>query len=312
MPLDPRLRPVLEQAGLLKTPGPPPAAEVLLAEQRAGLPDTPNPDNERLQPVARVDELRIPGPAGVVAARLYTPEGDGPFGLLAYLHGGGWVAGGLESHDLGCRRICREGGCLVLAVEYHLPPEHTFPAGLEDCYAALCWIAEHAPEHNGDPAHLAVGGDSGGGNFAAALALMARDRGGPPLAFQLLLVPVLDFDVGAPSWREYDGYLATREEFLVARDLYLVYPEQQTQSYAAPALAPDLRGLPPALILTAECDPMRDSGERYGRRLQQAGVPVTISRYPGMVHAFMALGAVVPEAANGAFAEVAQTLRSVL
>lgn len=313
MPLDPRIQAFLEQTKLLFKAGSIPREPmILLAELRA--------NDERVkplvaqailrEPVAHVENLVIPGPAGVIPVRIYTPEGGGPFPILVYFHGGGWVSGSIDTHDLGCRHLCREACCLVLSVDYRLPPEHKFPVGLEDCYAAVCWMVAHAERFQGDSTRVAVSGDSGGGNFAAVTALICRDRSGPNLVFQLLLVPVLDFQVNTPSWKDYDGYMMTREEFLICRDFYLSHENEQVHPYAAPLLAPDLHGLPPALIITAECDPVRDGGEYYGQRLLSAGVPTTISRYNGMVHGFMGMRNVVPQEAEAALNEATLALRT--
>ena len=313
MSLDPRIQTFLEQTGLLfKTESLPREPLVLLAELRA--------NDERVkpfvtqaslrEPVAHVENLMIPGPIEAIPVRLYTPEGSGPFPILVYFHGGGWVAGSVDTHDLGCRRLCREACCLVMSVDYRLPPEHKFPAGLEDCYAAVRWMYVHAIQWQGDPSRIAVGGDSGGGNFAAVIALMCWNRGGPDLIFQLLMVPVMDFQVSTSSWKDYDGYMVTKEEFLICRDFYLSHEDEQTNPYAAPLLAPDLRDLPPALIITAECEPMRDGAERYGERLLAANVPTTVSRYNGMVHGFMGMKAVVPQEAEAAFQEATLALRT--
>jgi len=312
MPLDPRLQAFLEQTGLLTQPGSTPREpEVLLAELRA------NDEKAKplvalaseLEPVAHVENLVIPGPAGDIPVRLYTPQGTGAFPVLLFFHGGG-VAGNLDTHEIMCRCLCREASCLVLSVGFRLPPEHKFPAGLEDCYTATCWMATHAAQFQGDPARIAVGGDSGGGNLAAAIALMSRDRGGPALAFQLLLWPVTDFQLTTSSWKDYDGYMITGEEFLIFRDFYLTGEKEQSRPYAAPLLASDLYGLPPALIITAECDPLRDGGEQYGQRLLEAGVPATVSRYNGMAHGFMHLRTVVPTQANQAFSEASHALQT--
>jgi len=200
-------------------------------------------------------------------------------------------------------------GCLVVSVDYRLAPEHKFPAGLEDCYAATCWMAAYAAEFQGDPTRIAVSGDSGGGYLAAATALMIRDRGGPALVFQLVLWPSMDFRLTTTSWKDYDGYLISSEEFLIFREIYLPNEAEQSNPYAVPSLAPDLHGLPPALVITAECDPLRDGGEEYGQRLREAGVPATISRYEGMVHGFMYMRNLVPQEAQQAFTEATDALR---
>ena len=311
MPLDPRIQAFLEQAGLLTQPGSTPRKqEVLLAEQRATAEKSKPMAalTSELEPVAHVENLVIAGPAGDLPVRLYTPEGTGPLLVLLFFQKS-WCAGNLDTHEIMCRGLCRGAGCLVLTVDYRLAPEHPFPAGLEDCYAATCWMAAHAAEFQGDPARMAVGGESGGGNFAAAIALMIRDRGGPALVFQLLLCPVADFRLTTASWRDYSGYMFTREEFVIVREFYVPHEEEQANPYATPGLSPNLHGLPPALVITAECDPVRDGGERYGQRLLEAGVPTTVSRYDGMVHSFMHMRTLVPQA-NQALAEAIHALRN--
>ena len=307
MPLDPRIQAFLEQTGLLTQPGSiPREPEVLLAEERAK--QVVVAPGSKLEPTAHVENRVIPGPAGDLPVRLYTPEGTGPFPILLFFQKS-WCQGNLDTHEIMCRSLCRGAGCLVLTVDYRLAPEDPFPAGLEDCYAATCWMAAHAAEVQGDPARIAVGGESGGGNFAAAIALMSRDRGGPALVFQLLLCPAADYRVTTPSWRDYNGYLIPREEFLIVRDFYVPHEKEHSHPYAAPSLAPDLHGLPAALVITAECDPMRDEGEQYGQRLLEAGIPATVSRYDGMVHGFMHLRTLVPQA-NQALAEAIHALRT--
>ena len=312
MPLDPRLQAFLEQAKLLTQPGSVPREPmVLLAEERAAI-EKAKPMAAlagQQEPGARVENLVIAGPAGDLRVRLYTPEGEGPIPVLMFFQKSS-CAGDLDTHEWMCRYLCREAGCLVMTVDYRLAPEHPFPAGLEDCYAATSWMAAHAAQFQGDPARIAVGGESGGGNFAAAIALMSRDRRGPVLVFQLLICPVGDFRLTTTSWKDYDGYMIREKEFLIVRDFYIPHEEERTHPYAAPSLAPDLHGLPPALIITAECDPVRDGGEYYGQRLKETGVPATVSRYDGMVHSFMHMRTIVPEQANAALAAAAQALRS--
>jgi acetyl esterase len=311
MPLDPRLQGFLEQAGLLMRPGSVPREpEVLLAEERANVEKVKSMVAlaSELEPVAHVENLMIAGPAGDLLVRLYTPEGTGPFPVLMFFQKS-WCHGNLDTHEIMCRGLCRGAGCLVLIVDYRLAPEDPFPAGLEDCYTATCWMAAHSAEFQGDPTRIAVGGESGGANFAAAIALMSCDRGGPSLVFQLLICPAADFRLTTASWRDYDGYLIHREEFLIVRDFYVPREKEQSNPYAAPSLAPDLHGLPAALVITAECDPMRDGGEQYGQRLLEVGIPATVSRYDGMVHGFMHMRTLVPQA-NQALAEAIQALRT--
>jgi acetyl esterase len=309
MPLDPRLQAFMEQTGLLVKPGSVPREhEVLLAELRESAKKVIIVPESELAPIAQVENHAIPGPVGDIPVRLYTPEGTGPFPVLLFFQKS-WCAGNLDTHEIICRSLCHGAGCLVMTVDYRLAPEDPFPAALEDCYAATCWIAAHAAEFHGEPKRIAVGGESGGGNFAAAIALISRDRGGPALTFQLLICPAADFRVTTASWKDYDGYMMNREEFLIVRDFYAPSEDERLNPYAAPSLAPNLHELPPALIITAECDPLRDGGELYGQRLLEAGVPVTVSRYDGMVHSFMHLRSLVPQA-NQALDEAIQALRN--
>ena len=309
MPLDPKLQAFMERTGLLTKPGSAPRRpEVILAESRESVKQATVAPGSTLEPVAHIENLVIPGPAGDLPVRLYTPEGIGPFPVLMFFQKS-WVHGNLDTHEMMCRSLCGGADCLVMTVDYRLAPENPFPAAVEDCYAATSWMSVHATEFQGDPTRIAVGGESGGGNFAAAVALMSRDRGGPTLIFQLLICPAADFRVTTDSWKDYDGYIIPKEEFLIVRDFYAPSEEERLHPYAAPSLASNLHQLPPALIITAECCPMRDGGELYGRRLLEAGVPATVSRYDGMVHGFMHLGSMVPQA-NQALDEVIHALRT--
>ncbi len=309
MTLDPRLKVSMEQTGLLMKPASAPRRpEVLLAESRESVKQATIDPGSTLEPVAQIENFVIPGPAGDLPVRLYTPEGIGPFPVLMFFQKS-WCMGNLDAHEKMCRNLCRGAGCLVMTVDYRLAPEFPFPAAIEDCYAATFWMAVNASEFQGDPTRIAVGGESGGGNFAAAVALMSRDRGGPTLIFQLLICPAADFRVTTDSWKDYDGYIIPKEEFLIIRDFYTPSEEERLHPYAAPSLASNLHQLPPALIITAECDPMRDGGELYGQRLMEAGVPATVSRYDGMIHIFMHLGSLVPQA-NQALDEIIHALRA--
>ena len=283
MPLDPQAQALLEQMkqmGLGYTPDltVERASETLKAMQAV------RPQGE---PVARVEDRMIPGPAGEIPTRIYTPQGGGPFPVLVFFHTGGWQVGDLDTQDPLCRRITNRAGCIVVSVDYRLAPEHPFPATVEDSYAATRWVATHAAEFQGDPSRIAVGGDSSGGNLATVIALVARDQGGPKLVFQLMMFPATDFRLNTPSMEECgEGYNVTRPMMVWIRNNYLPDPADWIHPLASPLLAPDLSGLPPALIMTAEYDPLRDDGELYGKRLQAAGVPVRISRYDGMLHDF--------------------------
>jgi acetyl esterase len=249
-------------------------------------------------PVAAVEDRFIPGPAGDLAVRVYTPEGRGPFPLLLYFHGGGWVLGNLDTHDAICRALCAGADCVVVSVDYRLAPEHRFPAALDDCLAAMRWAAAHATEIGADPARIAVAGDSAGGNLAAATALCARDEGEPELRGQVLIYPSVSYPSPlSPSYIENaEGYGMTREAAVWFWNQYLADRRQATNPLAAPLLAPDLSGLPPALVITAQYDVLRDEGELYARRLRMAGVPARLSRYDGMNHGFADLIGILDQA----------------
>jgi acetyl esterase len=262
------------------------------------------------EPVAAVSNRTIPGPAGDIPVRIYTPAGELPFAVLVYFHGGGWAIGDLDTHDPVCRTLTNAAGCMVISVDYRLAPENKFPAAAEDCYAATAWVASNAASIGGDPALLSVGGDSAGGNLAAVVSQMARDRGGPSLAFQLLVYPVTD---GACDTRSYtenaEGYLLTRDAMLWFWDHYARDAEDKLNAYASPLRAENVAGLPPALVVTAEYDPLRDEGEAYGERLRAAGVPVQVTRYDGMIHGFFGMTSIMDKA-GAAMREASAALRA--
>ncbi|MBN9389783.1 MAG: alpha/beta hydrolase [Chloroflexi bacterium] len=259
--------------------------------------------------IAKVEDLVVPGPTGQVPVRVYTPAGSGPFPALLYSHGGGWVNCDLDTHEVICRSLANGAGCIVVSVDYRQSPEYKFPSGLEDCYAVLTWLAASAAELNVDPARLAVGGDSSGGNFAAALALMARDRGGPDLALQLLIYPITDLRLETPSMaRNGTGYALTEEDMEWYREQYIRDEADIENPLVSPGLAADLTGLPSAFILTAEFDPLVDEAEIYGERLAEAGVPVKVSCYDGQIHGFVRMTAVI-DRSYVALAECSQVLK---
>jgi acetyl esterase len=264
------------------------------------------------EPVAEVGDRKIGGPNGPIPIRVYRPAAGDALPALVFFHGGGFVICDLESHDRQCRALANASGCVVVSVDYRLAPEHKFPAAAEDAYAATRYVAEHAAELGVDPGRIAVGGDSAGGNLAAVVALMARDRGGPGLGFQLLIYPLVDFEDASPSMQQYDqGHFLTREFMEWCARQYLARAADGRTAYASPLNAPDFAGLPPAMVITAECDPLRDQGEAYARRLQSAGVPVELKRYEGMIHPFFSLAGIV-DTARTAVADAASALRRAL
>lgn len=254
-------------------------------------------------------DIAIPGPAGDMPARRYRPTDGEPEGLLVYFHGGGFVRGDLDTHDPLCRALAGTASATVLSVAYRRAPEHPFPAAVEDAIAATAWAT------GGSAGPVAVGGDSSGGNLAAVAALAARDGGGTPLAAQLLLYPVTDATMSAPSLDELgEGRMLTRAMMEWFYDQYLPDPAQRDHPRASPLLAQRHDGLPPAIVVTAGQDPVRDDGERYAARLQQAGTPVHHLRYPGTIHSFILYAGALERGRQGieaVGAELRRTLREV-
>ncbi len=326
MPLDPQMQAVVDRdAADYAPPG-----EHTSVEDRRRM--TSQSASRAVAPdVARTADQVVPTPGGPVPVRVYwpaqtavSPEGAGdsppagePAGtdrlpLLVWFHGGGFVLGDLAGADATVRDLCAGSGAVVASVDYPLAPEHPFPAAPEACWAVTSWLAEHAAELGADGARVAVGGESAGGNLAAVTALLARDRGGPPLAFQLLVYPVTDLLASYPSVRENgDAYLLTTAWMDWFYCHYLAGSGREKDPLASPIYAEDLALLPPALVITAECDPLRDEGEAYAERLRLAGVKVTASRYDGMIHGFFGMTAEV-EVARRAMAEAIAALRTAL
>jgi len=260
-------------------------------------------------PIASVSERTVQGPGGDLKLRIYTPPGTGPFPVIVFFHGSGFVLCSLDTHDGMCRNLCAGAAALVISVDYRLAPEHRFPAAPEDCLFATRWAHAHAASLNGDPTRLAVAGDSAGGNLAAVTALRIRDEGGPALAAQLLIYPATAHASSAmPSYTENaEGYGLTRAtmEWFWA---HYADANAATNPHAAPLLARDLTRLPPALVQTAEYDPLRDEGDRYADRLREAGVPTQHSKWPGMNHGFLFWAGKLPKATE-AMAEATTWLR---
>lgn len=308
MPVDPVFRALLELPGVELHPPPP---ELGAAGLRATLAANPLPPVAK-ETVHEVRELTVPGPAGAVRVRLYRPSAATDLPLVVFFHGGGFVIGDLETHDPLCRSLARVSGCAVASVEYRLAPEARFPAPLEDCYAAIEQLAARARGLGVDGGRLAVCGDSSGGNFAAVTAVLARDRGGPRLAYQALIYPVTDLACESASARELSqGYMLTSDMMRWFAECYLGDSAQAANPLASPLRATKLGGLAPATVITAEFDPLRDEGEAYADRLREAGVPVVARRYLGMLHGFMSIPYVTPVAGR-AIADVGLDLRAAL
>ena len=284
MPLAPEIENLLAAINALPPMHQTPIAQLRKTRERIGATD--------IQPVGDVVDRTIPGPGGVIPLRLYAPAGEADnLALVIFFHGGGFVFGSVDGYyDHVCRVVCAHAGCRVISVAYRLAPEDKFPAATDDCYAALQWAVMHGRELGVDTAKVFVAGGSAGANLAAVTALRARDSGGPALCGQLLFYPLTDYHTPptASSLACARGYYLTRADVIWFWEQYLRDEADARNPYAAPLQALTLAGLPPALVITAEYDPLRDEGERYAQRMRDDGVPVTLSRYAGMIHGFLA------------------------
>ncbi len=286
---------------------PPEAREWYLKARAVANPEPPE--------LTSVKALVIPGPGGGIPARLYIPKTlrhrDGLSPCLVFFHGGGWVIGDLDSHDVVCRILADEGSVLVISVDYRLAPEHKFPAAIDDAIAATRWIADNAMQLNVDVEQLFVGGDSAGGNLAAIVAIDARDNDGPKLKGQMLIYPATDFRMDHPSHSEPEtSCLLTHNVIRWFADHYLTSAEDIDNWRASPARVNDLQGLPPAYVLIAGADPLRDEGDDYARRLAEAGVAVKLKHYPGQFHGFITMGKILPKA-NDALHDIGGWLKGL-
>jgi len=247
--------------------------------------------------MAAVHDLTLEGPDSPIPVRVYRPKANGISPVLVFFHGGGWVIGDLDTHDGLCRELASRTQALVVSVHYRLAPEHPYPAAAEDCHAAVCQVARLAAQWGGDSDRMAVAGDSAGGNLAAVVCQMIRDRGGPRLRYQLLVYPVTDSACNTASYRDNaEGYFLTATAMRWFWGLYHASPEKLTEPYASPLRAGDFSNLPDALVLTAEYDVLRDEGEAYGRALEAAGVEVEVVRHDGMIHGFFHMYTLIPKA----------------
>lgn len=294
MPLDPH---IAEMLSMMQEEGIPPMHEVGPQAARAQLVQLTcgNRTPEQIVAVADTRELQLPGAEGDLQARAYLPEGEGPFPVIAFFHGGGWVVGDLDTHDNVARNLCHGCRAAVISVAYRLAPEHPFPAAVEDAIAASRWIAGHPAELGGNKL-FAVAGESAGGNLAAVVAQTLHAEG-VPVVGQFLMYPVVDFDGGYPSESEYrTGYFLEEETSAWFARQYLSGWKDTNDPRLSPLHAADLSGLPPTVLVTAEYDALRDQGEAYGEALRAAGVPTQMERCAGMIHAFFDMGAISPAA----------------
>jgi acetyl esterase len=283
------------------------ARELYLKGCQAASPEPPE--------LASIAPLEIPSPHGAIPARVYTPQRrrdkSGLAPALVFFHGGGWVIGNLDTHDVACQKLAHEGEMIVIAVDYRLAPEHKFPAAVEDAITATQWIAANATRLGIDASRLAIGGDSAGGNLAAVVALSARETGGPAIAGQLLVYPATDFTMRYPSHSEPEtSVLLTHSVIRWFRDHYLNGPADGDDWRASPARAKTLANLPAAYVLTAGADPLRDEGADYAQRMKDAGVAVTYRHFPGQFHGFFTMGKFL-EQSNVAISEIGIWLKGL-
>jgi acetyl esterase len=292
--MDPKAQIVGEFVKSIRVPGYFPPLPELRQQLRTmvTLMDEPAP------PLPRVQDIHIPGPAGAMPARVYDPEGmaGAVRPAVAYFHGGGWVQGDLETHHGLCARLALGSGALVVSLDYRLAPEHKFPAAVEDCAAAYRWLRASGREIGADPSRVAVAGDSAGGNLSAVVSQLAAAEGLPVPTCQALIYPAVDFALDTPSHRELEhGHVIPRDRILWYSEQYLRGEADRADPRAAPLRAADLRGQPPALVITAGFDPLRDEGRAYADRLREAGVDVVYREYPGQIHAFVSLTKAIPQ-----------------
>ena len=297
----------------LSEQGLPPLYRLSLEDARETYRELSVPD-EPPSSVASVTERTIPGPETEIPIRIYTPAGEGPFPPLVFFHGGGWLLGDLETHDALCRELANASDCVVVAVDYRLAPEHRFPAGLEDCYAAVRWVANNAETIDARPDTLAIAGDSAGGALTVGVGLLARDRDGPAIDYQVLAYPVTNYAFDTESYEENaQGYFLTRKDMERFWDGYLRSELDGRHPYASPLRTQNLDGLPSSLVLTSGFDPLRDEGRQFATRLSEAGVPTQSVQYEDMIHGFLTMLADPElERAHEAIEEIGAAVRSEL
>ncbi len=299
---DPQMKAVLDQLKALggkpieklsaaearKQPGPPDAVKALLKKRGQSIAP---------QPVAKVEDRTVPGQGGAIPARVYTPDGAGPFPVVVYIHGGGWVIANINAYDASCRALCNDAKCVVVSVGYRQAPEYKFPAAHEDCYVATQYIMRNADQFGGDPKRVAIAGESAGGNLATAVCLMAKARSGLMPIHQLLVYPITNYAFDTPSYRENaNAKPLNRPMMMWFFSKYLRTPADGRSPLVSPLRAPSLGGLPPATVINAQIDPLRSEGKAYADRLRAQGVPVCYRLYPGVTHEFFGMRPVLDKA----------------
>lgn len=279
---------------------------------REAMSAAPAPENLEVPPVANVEQRQIAVDGGEITVRIYTPSGEGPFPLLVYYHGGGWVIGDLETSDAGCRLLAEETKRVVVSVEYRLAPEFKFPIPIEDSYTALCWARDHASELNAKADDIVVSGDSAGGNIATVMTIISRDQNGPAITAQALIYPVTNLDFTTPSYEKFaDGYGLDKDLMIWFGEYYVNEEKDYKNPYVSPLLHQDVSGLPPAVIVAAENDVLLDEGAAYRDRLKESGVNVEYSIIPGSVHGYFSNMAVFAEETKTTVQSIAQFLSSI-
>ena len=310
--LDPQAKAVID---LIIKSGRPPYHQMTPADARKMFRETRPASTPPAPEIGAVRELAAEGPAGPIPMRLYRPKGvlaSTALPVLVFFHGGGWVIGDMETHDVLCRQLTAGAEISVVNVDYRLAPEHKFPAAVDDAWAATKWVVAHAAELGVDARRVAVGGDSAGGNLAAVVALMARDAGAPSIGLQVLIYPVTDVGGETGSYTEFaDGFMLTRDSMRWFIAHYAPDKAAKLDWRVSPLRASSLAGVAPAVVVTAGFDPLRDEGDTYARKLREAGVPVDAMCYGGMIHGFMPMGRLI-ETGNRAVAHVAASLRQAL
>ncbi len=279
---------------------------------RAALGGAPVPEGIEIPPVSKVEDCLIPVEGGEIAVRIYTPEGEGPFPLFVYYHGGGWVIGNLETSDAGCRLLAEKTGRVVVSVDYRLAPEYKFPIPVEDSYTALCWARDNAVSINANGEDIVVGGDSAGGNLSTVMAIISQEKSGPNITAQALIYPVTNLDFTTSSYEKFqDGYGLDKDLMIWFGEYYVNNEDDYKNVYVSPLLHNNVSALPPAIIVAAENDVLLDEGAQYRDKLREAGVRVDYTIVPGSVHGYFSNMVIFAHETKATVDEIAKFLKSI-